>query len=124
MKKPEDSPRVAGTRVGNGRALFLENVDGRGLVARRFRELYRTAIADLGGEERVGEGQRQLARRFAALAVEAESLEARMADGEPLDLERYLPLTNALRRVAATLGVERPPDLPPPTLNDYLGRGQ
>ncbi len=43
------------SRVTNGKALFLERVDGRSLTARRYRDLYQAFIADLGGMATVSE---------------------------------------------------------------------
>ncbi len=69
------SSKTTRSRVTNGKALFLERVDGRSLTARRYRDLYQAFMADLGGTETVSEAQAQLARRCAAMACIAEQME-------------------------------------------------
>jgi hypothetical protein len=57
-------------------------------VARRhggFKDVLTAIVSDLGGADRLSEGQRQLCRRCALLAVEAEKLEARSISGESID---------------------------------------
>ena len=43
--------KLSRTRVTNGKALFLDGVDGRTLAARRYRDLFYSFISDLGGTE-------------------------------------------------------------------------
>jgi hypothetical protein len=57
-------------RVGIG----LPRGDGGDIVA--------ALTSDAGGDANMSEARRQLIRRFAALAVQAESMEARLAMGE------------------------------------------
>jgi hypothetical protein len=98
----------ARTKVANGQNQFLENVDGRSLVARRFREVYGDMISDLGGDSQVSEGQRQLARRAATLSLQCEMLETEMATGaRDLDIDTYAKLTNALNRILGSMGIKR-----------------
>lgn len=100
-------PPTLRSRVTNGSALFLGGVDGRSATARRFRDLIAAMTSDLGGADLLSEGQRQLIRRAAALAVECERGEARMAGGKSFDLPAYIVGANALRRILVTLGLER-----------------
>jgi hypothetical protein len=46
-------------------------------------------VSDLGGADRLSEGQKQLCRRCALLAIEAEKLEARSISGEDIDVDRF-----------------------------------
>jgi hypothetical protein len=55
----------------------------------------------------MAEARLQLARRFAACAVLAEGMEARMARGEELDLSEYSTLTSTMVRVAQRIGINR-----------------
>ena len=73
------------SRISNGSAL-LEGIDGRSATARRFRDVLNEIVSDLGGSDRLSEGQRQLARRCAMLAVECEKLEALGVAGGAIDL--------------------------------------
>ena len=54
--------KTSRSRVTNGKALFLERVDGRSLTARRYRDLYQAFIADLGGRAGACAGPDTLAR--------------------------------------------------------------
>ena len=54
-------------------------MDGRSAVARRYRDIAAQIIADMGGASQCAEARLQLIRRFAAAAVLAEQMEARLA---------------------------------------------
>ena len=99
------SPR-ARSRVTNHRDL-LPNIDGRSLIARRYRDIVAAVIVDQGGLDRMAEARLQLVRRFAACAVLAESMEARLVNGEALDIAEYSTLTSTLVRVAQRIGINR-----------------
>jgi hypothetical protein len=62
------------SRVTNGKSLFVE-VDGRGPWARRWRDIIAEITNDLGGSDLLSEGQKQLIRRAATIAVSCEKLE-------------------------------------------------
>lgn len=95
------------SRVSNGNKL-LPLADGRSMTARRFRDLYEDIGADLGGVDRLSEGQRQLCRRAAMLSAECEKLEAQSARGEvEFDLEIYGIMCDRLGRLFGRLGLER-----------------
>ncbi len=116
-----DLPAVSRSKVTNQSALFLEGVDGRTAVARRWRDLYAEITADLGGPDALSEVERQLARRCATLSVEAESMEAASAGGDgELDVDRFVVLTNALGRAAAKIGLRRRARDVTPDLRSYL----
>jgi len=88
------SPK-ARSRISNGSAI-LDGIDGRSREARRFRDVLAEIVADLGGHDRLSEGQRQLARRCAMLAVECEKIEALGVAGEAINLEAYGQLTDRI----------------------------
>jgi hypothetical protein len=110
---PADSPQIAGrsnvarSRVTTNDSRLLAGVDGRSTIARRYRDVMEAIISDLGGEEVIGEGQRQLARRAAALSVQCEQIEANMATGGHVDANDYVRLVNALNRTLKTIGLKR-----------------
>jgi hypothetical protein len=106
------------TRVTNGKDV-LPGVDGRTLLARRYQDLVANLTADAGGDAGMSEARRQLIRRFAALAVLAESTEARLALGEPIDLSEYCSISSTLVRLASRLGLNRAAKLVP-QLRDYI----
>lgn len=110
---------VARSRVTNG-ADILPGIDGRSLIARRYRDIVAALAADQGGADRMSEARLQLCRRFAALAVLAEDMEAHMVNGESIDITEYSQLTSTLTRVVARLGLNRVAREIVPTLSEYL----
>ena len=115
--KPE-----ARSRVTNGHDL-LPGVDGRGLWARRFRDVLALHLSDLGGELACSEAEKALVRRVACLIVELERLEVRFAEAgeaEGQSLERYQRVANTLRRLLESLGLQRRAKDITPTLREYL----
>ena len=85
------------SRVTNGKQLFLDG-DARLRVSRRFRDVLASIATDLGGVDRLSEGQKQIARRCAMLSVECEIMESAAVAGEPFDLDAYGQLTDRLGR--------------------------
>jgi len=113
---------TARSRVSNGSALLL-GVDGRSTWVRRFRDLIALHVADLGGEDRVTEGERSIIRRASALEVELERLEAKFAtsgEADPADLDLYQRTSNTMRRHLEAVGLERRQSDVTPPLHDYL----
>ena len=83
--------------------------DGRSLTARRFQDLFEDICADLGGIDRLSEGERQLVRRAATLSAEFERQEAEWANGRSFDIVQYSTTANCLRRILESLGLQRVP---------------
>ena len=108
----------ARSRVGTGKTLFLERVDSRSIAARRFKEVFRQIIADIGGDPT--EAQTQIARRATALAIWCESVEAQLVGGAQLDIGQFTTAANSLRRLLSDLGLERKARNVTPSLNEYL----
>ena len=96
----------ARSRVTNHKDL-LPNIDGRSLIARRYRDIVAAVIGDQGGLDRMAEARLQLCRRFAACSVLAEAMEARLVNGEALDIGEYSQLTSTMVRVAHRIGINR-----------------
>jgi hypothetical protein len=118
-RKPRNRSRVANDHS------VLPDVDGRGIVARRFKDIAGAILADLAGPDQCSETRKQLIRRFAAAAVLAEQMESRLANGEQIDIAVHAMLSNTLVRLAAKIGIERVPrDVSSPSLNDYLKAGE
>jgi len=94
-------PRKASarSRVSNG-ADILPDVDGRSAVARRYRDITAQIIADMGGASQCAEARLQLIRRFAAAAVLAEQMEARLANGHSINITDHALLSSTLVRLA------------------------
>ena len=113
--------KLSRTRVTNGKALFLDGVDGRTLAARRYRDLFHSFVSDLGGMDITSEAQRQLARRCATMSCQAEVMEAEFVAGDDTDWDQYLHLVGTLSRALSHLGIERKAlDVTGPTLEEYI----
>jgi hypothetical protein len=110
---------TARSRVSNGKCLFLGG-DQRSQASRRFRDVLAAIVSDLGGPDRLSEGQRQLARRCAMLAVECEKIEAIGVAGGTIDLAGYGQLTDRLGRAFQRLGLKRVPRNVTPSVADYV----
>jgi hypothetical protein len=89
-------------------------------VSRRFRDVLASIAADLGGVDRLSEGQKQIARRCAMLSVECEIMESAAVAGQPFDLDAYGQLTDRLGRAFQRLGLKRVIHDVTPDLGAYL----
>lgn len=94
------------SRVTTG-AEILPHVDGRGILARRFRDLQATICQDLGGQYECSEAMLQLVRTTAGLVILREEMDAKAVNGQPIDIGHYVRVSGALRRCLSTLGLER-----------------
>ena len=110
---------TARSRVTNGRD-WLSGIDQRSSIARRYRDLMAEAIADAGGVSECSQARLQLIRRLAALSVQLEQLEAKLADGGDIDIAEYTSLTSTLVRVVSRLGINRVARDIGPTLSDII----
>jgi hypothetical protein len=78
---------TARSRVSNGKDMLLEGVDGRSVLARRYRNILAQLVSDLGGDP--SEAQSIIARRATTLAVWCEQTEAKAAAGEVLNVTEF-----------------------------------
>ena len=118
------SPIVGGksrqrSRVTNGRDV-LPDIDGRSVIARRYRDIVNAILVDQGGVDQCSESRKQLIRRFAAAAVIAEQMESRLANGEQIDIAEHAQLASTLVRIAQRIGINRRAKNITPALPDYL----
>jgi hypothetical protein len=95
------------SRITNGNGVLLPDIDGRSCIARRYRDVVSAILIDQGGADRCPESRTQLIRRFAAAAVLAEQLEARLANGEAIDIAEHATLSSTLVRLAQRIGIDR-----------------
>jgi hypothetical protein len=104
--------------VTNGGEL-LPGIDGRSVTARRYHDLVAALVADHGTVP--SETRMQLIRRFAASAVLAETMEARLVSGGTIDVAEHSQLSSTLVRLASRIGLDRiPRDVTPASLQDYM----
>ncbi len=105
-----DSPSNR-SAVTNGAQLFAQKIDHRSAWPRRFRDLIQLHLSDWGGPECCSEAQVSLVRRAATLEIELERMEYEFARPDRTAgakaLDRYSMLSNTLRRLLTTLGLER-----------------
>jgi hypothetical protein len=130
MKSPADSPDLPGRSpadqapkgCGKLRLLTLGNLDRRTLAAKRAKQLIDAIEADLGGGDRLTEGERQLVQRAAVLGAYIESCEVKWLGGEAVELADYLAAINAQRRVLMAIGLERRARNVVPSVAEYVDR--
>ena len=120
--KPKRPQSRVTAQARKGVTTWLENRDKRGPVARRFRDLVGEITADLGGPSELSENQRQIIRRIASLSVWCESEEARMADGEEVDIDRFQRTANSLRRLCESIGLRRTAKDITPDIRAYMAQ--
>jgi hypothetical protein len=94
---------------------------------RRFRDLTKLHLSDLGGEDRASEAEKSIIRRAATITTELEYFElrfalTRQAGGEPdiAYLELYQRTANSLRRLLESVGIQRRPVEISQPLKDYI----
>ena len=109
----------ARSAVTNGERLHVER-PGNTAWARRFRDVLEQIIADLlTNNDTLSEGQKQLARRAATIAIVCEKMEGEAAAGNDIDLDRYGSLTDRFGRTFHRLGLKRSKPSQP-SLHQYL----
>lgn len=80
-------------------------------------------INDRGGQEHCSLAERALIRRACVMLVELDRLEqkfAQMDEVDPSSLTLYCTITNSLRRVLESIGIERRGRDVTPDLSTYL----
>ena len=108
---------AARSRVSNGKDLFLDGVDGRSVIARRYRDILAQLTSDM---RRPFRGSSIIIRRATQLA--GEQAEAEAAGGKSLNIGEYATATNTLRRLLLDLGLERRMRDITPRIDAYLAR--
>jgi hypothetical protein len=109
-------PRSA---ITSGRKLLIDG-DPNSAWARRYPDLVRRHVSDLGGRTELSEAQLSLIRRAAALACELEQMEARMSQGIEVNLDSFGRAASHLRRLYETLGLKRQQRDVTPSLADLM----
>ena len=99
-------------------------VDGRTQVARHYGSLVSAIAEDIGGFDDISAAQRELVRRAAGLSVLATVSEAKLLNGEAIDIGELVSLGNAQRRILSTLGLQRVARDVTPSLRDILAKAE
>ena len=95
-------PLKGRAKVSNGKKL-LAGVDGRGRMARRFKDVLLDLIAEFGGAGALTTAELGLARQAAALTVRAEALQAAVVKGEPVSDDELIRTASEARRIMFAL---------------------
>jgi hypothetical protein len=98
---------------------LLPGMNGNNPQARRFRDLVNGFVADMGGIDRCSEVKIGLLRRLAATTVLSEQIEARMIEGQEVDIGTLCTLASTCMRLSVRLGLERV-QKQVPSLDQYL----
>jgi hypothetical protein len=114
-------PAKGKSRITNCAELLPDITDWRAGPARRFRDLVRSYLVDQGGEENCSEVKIGLMRRLAGIVVQSELLEARMVNGEEIDVLKLCTLASTCVRISQRLGLSRHTrEINPPGVAEYL----
>jgi hypothetical protein len=106
VKKP--STRVAARKSGGKLKLVtLDALDGRTFAVKKAKKLVADISADLGGDDQLTAGARELVQHAAILGSMIESAETEWLSGKPVDIPNLLSSINAQRRTLLALGIER-----------------
>ena len=116
---PEVRRRKGRSRVTNHKDL-LPGIKGSTKAARRFRDLVNSFLQDMGGADQCSDIKIGLLRRLAAVTVQAEVLEAKMINGEAVDIGTLCTLASTTVRLSQRLGIERVPREVGPSLVDAI----
>jgi hypothetical protein len=98
--------RYGRSQVSNGNRL-LPGVDGRNMWARRCKDVLADHLSD---HPDASIAERSIIRRAAVLTTELEQLEVKFAlagEASPNDLDLYQRVSNSLRRLLESVGLER-----------------
>jgi hypothetical protein len=102
------------------RLMTLDDLDGRSLAAKAAKSLIMAMQEDLGGADRLSAAERAIVHRSAVITAMVEDMETRWLAGGDLDVGAYSSLTNVLRRLLATIGLQRRQRDVTPELHDYI----
>ena len=83
----------------------LTDVDGRRKPARRWKRTLTMLAEQLGGLEGLSELELLDLSRAASMTVALEKMDARIAQGEEIDLNNYAFVTSEVTRVLQRLGL-------------------
>jgi hypothetical protein len=101
-------------RIDEKRLISADELDRRTRAHRAFSALVSGVTADLGGEEQLSTIERALIQAFAGVSVHTADMNARLLQGDPIDLTEHAATVGAMVRIASRLGIQRRPREVPP----------
>lgn len=99
-------------------AKFMEDLDGRSLVARALRQRLGELTADLGGWDALSYPERSLCQRMVHLERLIESKELTLAQGRRVDENKYVNAVCCLSGLFSKIGLKARRKVV--TLNEYI----
>ena len=120
MQAGNDPDTAGASKARKVRLLTLADLDRRTAAAKRARDLINSVTTDLGGDENLATGEKQIIQRASLLGVMAEDVETRWLLGEAVDPVILATLANAQRRLLEALGLRRRPKNMTPSVAEYL----
>lgn len=114
-----NTPEATEKGAGKARLMTLSDLDGRTKARKDADAFLNAVLSDLGGERHVPAGKRALAEHAAIMNAMAIHEGARFLSGEPVSIADYTTLTNALRRLLETVGLDRVAKDVTPNLRQY-----
>lgn len=109
--KPKRSAWVR-SKLSNGNALFLGDVDGRTKIGRVIADTIADLIAERGGREALTVGQLNAIRNYAGHVVMQEQMVTDMAEGRPVNAEAYGQIGDRMARQLRIMGPPKAPERP------------
>jgi hypothetical protein len=101
--------------------LALRGIDGRGAVARRYRDVVIALADDVGGVDRLSEPQKIMIRTAAMMTVKIEDVQSRIVAGQDIDVEQLTRMGNVLARTLQLIGITKgPKKYAGPSLSEVL----
>src|SRR5580698_5764147 len=100
----DSSTRVMATIPISFTPDFVDDLDGRTVIARAIRGRVDSIESDMGGSESLSHARRSLVRRVVWLEAIIEHSEQRLASGEAIDLGGHTQAVNTLVGLYKVIG--------------------
>jgi hypothetical protein len=103
------------------RSKLISGVDGRSVVARRFRDLIQEYSQEChGGSADLSPAELGMVRQAAAMTLRAEQLQASVVRGEPVLADELIRLSSEARRILSRLRRRHSQKAPTLSLREHL----
>lgn len=109
MTKPKRAAQVR-SKLSNGTALFLGDVDGRSEVGRRYADLVLDLTGERGGRDVLTVGQMEAVRTYAGLAILRDRMHSDLAMGRAVDPEALGQIGDRMARQMRLMGPPKAPE--------------
>jgi hypothetical protein len=110
-RKPVGQGRPRKSRAVKLRiASFARNaVDGRSRARRHFDRIATGVISDLGSADQLSTVQKALVEAFAGIACHVHDINARLLNGEKINIDHHCTAVSVMCRTASRIGLHRVP---------------